>query len=45
MLTYADSTLDRKLRAQYPHAPELAHTHRILGTLSPGFVQERREQV
>ena len=29
------STLDRKLRAQYPNAPELVRSNRILGTLSP----------
>jgi hypothetical protein len=39
------STLDRKLRAQYPYAPELFRSNRILGTLSPGFVQERRQHL
>ena len=39
------SALDRKLRAQYPNAPELLRSNRILGTLSPGFVQERRQHL
>jgi tetratricopeptide (TPR) repeat protein len=38
-------TLDRQLRAKFPAAPELKRTSRIIGTLSPGFVQERRQQL
>ena len=39
------SRLDSKLRGQFPGAPELARSNRILGTLSPGFVQERRQHL
>ena len=35
--------LDKKLRARFPAAPELRGRSSIIGTLSPSFVQERRQ--
>jgi len=39
------SKMDRKLKAKYPSAPELVRSNRILGTLSPSFIQERRQHL